>query len=1346
MKNRNLLLRCLFIFSLVCFYLQGNATLINSNAVTGNWSSTTSWVGGIVPTANDTAVIVNTAIITVDNNSCIAYKLRVNNGGTVNVSSNTLTLQGGSVTINVLGTDYTYIGNGSLWINTSGTFNLQTGTLKMTGSFFNYGNFNCGTGTVVFDTKNAVIGIGGSKVTTFHHIINNDSVRAYYPIQGGFGVSLHTDNTIITGDVVINGSFNRNSSAVNDTVDITFAGITNLSGAYSFYLNNVVINAGSTLNANNKNINMYGNWTSNGNFLCGTGTVSFLRDPNNQLAQNIYQANPDLNPFYNIIVNKSTGSVTQLAGALNLNGNIYISNNFTVTKGTYDMGGVHRLYVAGNFFINGPNGGIFTASAGRLLMNGASLVTAQSLNTGGSSLYKFTIDNSGAGVQLASDVTITYEMVLQNGLMKTKNGLNVYEIFLSNNTAASLPTYSSSSYVVGKLRRSVVGANNYTFPLGPMNTGLAMYRPIAFQQTAAGGASNILMFQDTISNAGTYRANWWTNIQPDAGTPTGTINFSYNLGTDFLSGTSECAISSIRGALPPPANWNFVLTNTVAPAGGNSGIVTVAMPASFSPYAYILGEVSPVASGVTICSGNTATLNVTSPAGSGTYNWYDALTGGNLLQSNSISYTTPVLNDTVTYYVEHQNSLTACTSHRTSVTVIVKPTPTSLFTVSDSICVSSGTPVTFTGSANTGAAYTWNFDGGTIISGSGQGPYSVDWSSTGIKNITLSVLDNGCTSTLTSHSIVVGPSPVATFNVSSVAACAGDTLQIGFTGLASVNAYYNWNFDSGNIISGSGQGPYQVSWSSAGTKNISLTLNDYHCSDLNTQNITINPLPTIPTITVSDDTICQGDIATITASGSTGGTITYNFYDAAVSGSLVGTSPLTVNPSVTTVYYLEVINSTGCLYSSSRIPVTIFVAPKPTIPTVIVSDDTICAGELVTITASGSTGGIISYNFYDAATGGTFIGSSPLTMNPTTTTTYYLEVINSYGCLYSTVRTPVTIFVAPAPTAAVITVSDDTICAGESATITASGSTGGTITYNFYDAVSGGTLLGTSPLIVSPTTTSTYYLEVINENGCLHSTIRTPVTIVVNPLPDAPVVTTTNLTICEGDSTTITATVNPASAVITWWNSQTGGNLLATGNSYNTGSLANSTSYWLQATSAEGCENNGGRVEVTIIVNSLPLVSLTNDLSGSTIYDGQIVTFTASPATYSQYNFYINNVLSQSGSSNIFPTNALQNGDTVSVIVNDGYCSSTFTEMILDITPIPNAFTPDGDGINDLFLKGLDIVIINQWGQELYSGKEGWDGTYNGTTVSRGTYYYILTRHDTQNNEIKVKGSVLLIK
>lgn len=76
---------------------------------------------------------------------------------------------------------------------------------------------------------------------------------------------------------------------------------------------------------------------------------------------------------------------------------------------------------------------------------------------------------------------------------------------------------------------------------------------------------------------------------------------------------------------------------------------------------------------------------------------------------------------------------------------------------------------------------------------------------------------------------------------------------------------------------------------------------------------------------------------------------------------------------------------------------------------------------------------------------------------------------------------------------------------------------------------------------------------------------------------------------------------------------------------------------------------------------------------------------------------------------------------------------------------IPNVFTPNGDGINDIFLENMPdvaLVIINRWGQELYRGLGGWDGTSHGQEMSAGTYFYMVTLP----NGDKYEGPLMLIR
>jgi gliding motility-associated-like protein len=98
---------------------------------------------------------------------------------------------------------------------------------------------------------------------------------------------------------------------------------------------------------------------------------------------------------------------------------------------------------------------------------------------------------------------------------------------------------------------------------------------------------------------------------------------------------------------------------------------------------------------------------------------------------------------------------------------------------------------------------------------------------------------------------------------------------------------------------------------------------------------------------------------------------------------------------------------------------------------------------------------------------------------------------------------------------------------------------------------------------------------------------------------------------------------------------------------------------------------------------------------------------------------------------------------TIDKVSGDNFYSFwTLSEYVLRI---PNAFTPNNDGKNDIFLKDYEVKIVNRWGELLYEGKDGWDGTSNEKLVSPGTYYYIATIPDYDNNMKTINGVITLI-
>ncbi|MEL6803081.1 MAG: hypothetical protein AAFO91_04760, partial [Bacteroidota bacterium] len=128
----------------------------------------------------------------------------------------------------------------------------------------------------------------------------------------------------------------------------------------------------------------------------------------------------------------------------------------------------------------------------------------------------------------------------------------------------------------------------------------------------------------------------------------------------------------------------------------------------------------------------------------------------------------------------------------------------------------------------------------TIINGSGG---TVTWSGTGVMSNEFDPADAGvglftlivdyseagpCT-LQDSFQVEVLPLPASDFDFDPTAACVGETIEVSYTGLADASATYTWDFGSATVLSGSGQGPYQISYTAAGPQSVSLTVTEDGC-------------------------------------------------------------------------------------------------------------------------------------------------------------------------------------------------------------------------------------------------------------------------------------------------------------------------------------------------------------------------------------------------------------------------------------------------------------------------------------------------------------------------------------
>jgi gliding motility-associated-like protein len=193
----------------------------------------------------------------------------------------------------------------------------------------------------------------------------------------------------------------------------------------------------------------------------------------------------------------------------------------------------------------------------------------------------------------------------------------------------------------------------------------------------------------------------------------------------------------------------------------------------------------------------------------------------------------------------------------------------------------------------------------------------------------------------------------------------------------------------------------------------------------------------------------------------------------------------------------------------------------------------------------------------------------------------------------------------------------------------------------------------------------------------------------------------------------------------------------------------------LQST-AEGCESYAKTITKPIAVfQPLPGIKY-NDITIPYLYTKQLdarwnvgKTFLWSPAT-------------QLSNPRIMSPNfrATKNEKLLIAITDDNKCITTDTLQITVLTKnglyLPNAFTPNNDGLNDYIrpylvgMKGLKkFIIYDRLGNTIfYTTKDGdsWNGTYKGNPAEGGTYVWLLDFIDENNNLVSKKGSILLIR
>ncbi|MBK5284682.1 MAG: gliding motility-associated C-terminal domain-containing protein [Bacteroidia bacterium] len=182
--------------------------------------------------------------------------------------------------------------------------------------------------------------------------------------------------------------------------------------------------------------------------------------------------------------------------------------------------------------------------------------------------------------------------------------------------------------------------------------------------------------------------------------------------------------------------------------------------------------------------------------------------------------------------------------------------------------------------------------------------------------------------------------PSSVFNISNNVFCTGEVGTITYTGNASAGATFNWNFGAGDTISGSGAGPYLITWPTAGTDSVTLVVQDSSCNSLTSVfYVTVNQTPAAPTAS-SNSPVCEGASINLSASNVTGAS--YNWtgplgYNSGGQNPVIANATISPNMSGVYVVYVTVNNCPSPLATTF-----VAVVPNPVITAATNPVDSVC--------------------------------------------------------------------------------------------------------------------------------------------------------------------------------------------------------------------------------------------------------------------------------------------------------------------------------------------------------------------------------------------------------------------
>ena len=650
--------------------------------------------------------------------------------------------------------------------------------------------------------------------------------------------------------------------------------------------------------------------------------------------------------------------------------------------------------------------------------------------------------------------------------------------------------------------------------------------------------------------------------------------------------------------------------------------------------------------------------------------------------------------------------------------------PTTTINVSGVLTCSVPSATLTAASTSTPVTFLWN---------TGATTQSISLTTAGPCTAIVTDPSNGCTYTATASITqnTVAPTGLSAGSNQTLSCSAASVTLNG-----SVSTPTNVVLDWGASVCGT-QTTAVTSACAAGV--YTLTATDPSNGCVSTSTVEVFPNAGAPTVTITSTALvidCNNATQSVTVTSTPSADVVYNWNNTPSSAS-VDSSIAVFNNAGT--YICSVTNT----LSNCSTPVQVVVTTNTTAPIGVSagSNQTLtCASTSVALNGSVTTPTNVLLDW-----GTSVCGTQTTAVTAACVAGVYTLTATdpANGCVATS---SVEVFPnAGAPTATISSTALVIDCnnASQSVTVTSTPNTNVTYTWNIAPAT-----LSTDGSIVSFTSPNTYICTVTNTL----SNCSTPVQVVVTTNTTVPTAVTTDTTIACGASSIILDAVSSATNVSYNWTTS-GAGIISTPTASST-SVNSAGQYEVTVTdNTNGCSTTS-TVNVTSI--SVTAAFTANPTSGTAPL---LVNFTnQTPGVGNVYSWNFaddnNNTSSATNPSHTYNTTG---NYIVTLVVTDasGLCSATAT-ISIDVFEnasivVPNVFTPNGDGKNDIFkitttgMKDLNCDIFNRWGTKVFT-IIGVNGFWDGINSNDGTYFFILTATGFDGAEYKQQGYINLFK